>query len=282
MAPRWSAWRGPNMSDFLHNLNVTNDNRCPDESEFSFEDALAMFTNSQFFDSGSGQNIDYQALPVHPEIEHAAPSAAASTADELASLLGDFTNLDFITTGAFDLGEFDWLFDLSVPLPHEGLGNLQTIQPNPLSHHKSPVPQQRPQLSSYDQPDPVTGDSPSRKASVSTQHSRSLSFEELPRLAEEVDRRKRNTAASARFRIKKKQRWTALEKAVTEMSEKATQLENRITLLETENNWLKNLVIEKSNGNEEFAAKFKEFNLKHKASKTTTESSVSSGAATKK
>ncbi|UKZ45826.1 hypothetical protein TrVGV298_000019 [Trichoderma virens] len=263
MAPRWSAWRGPNMSDFLHNLNVTNDNRCPDESEFSFEDALAMFTNSQFFDSGSGQNIDYQALPVHPEIEHAAPSAAASTADELASLLGDFTNLDFITS-AFDLGEFDWLFDLSVPLPHEGLGNLQTIQPNPLSHHKSPR------------------DSPSRKASVSTQHSRSLSFEELPRLAEEVDRRKRNTAASARFRIKKKQRWTALEKAVTEMSEKATQLENRITLLETENNWLKNLVIEKSNGNEEFAAKFKEFNLKHKASKTTTESSVSSGAATKK
>ncbi|UKZ72388.1 hypothetical protein TrVFT333_000017 [Trichoderma virens FT-333] len=263
MAPRWSAWRGPNMSDFLHNLNVTNDNRCPDESEFSFEDALAMFTNSQFFDSGSGQNIDYQALPVHPEIEPAAPSAAASTADELASLLGDFTNLDFITS-AFDLGEFDWLFDLSVPLPHEGLGNLQTIQPNPLSHHKSPVPQQRPQLSSYDQPDPVTGDSPSRKASVSTQHSASA------------------TRPPAPVSVSKKQRWTALEKAVTEMSEKATQLENRITLLETENNWLKNLVIEKSNGNEEFAAKFKEFNLKHKASKTTTESSVSSGAATEK
>ena len=97
-----------------------------------------------------------------------------------------------------------------------------------------------------------------------------------------MDRRKRNTAASARFRIKKKQREMALEKEVTEMSEKVTKLEKRMTLLETENNWLQDLIIEKSNGDKEFAAKLKEFNLKNKASKADAKSSGTSGAATGK
>ncbi|CAB4493868.1 hypothetical protein RhiirA5_348682 [Rhizophagus irregularis] len=61
----------------------------------------------------------------------------------------------------------------------------------------------------------------------------------------EEDKRRRNTAASARFRIKKKMREQALEQNAREMSEKAEVLENRVKELEREIKWLKNLLIEK-------------------------------------
>jgi hypothetical protein len=59
------------------------------------------------------------------------------------------------------------------------------------------------------------------------------------------DKRRRNTAASARFRIKKKQREQSLEKNVRAMTEKSTGLENRVRELELEIKFLKGLLIEK-------------------------------------
>ncbi|KAF2430651.1 hypothetical protein EJ08DRAFT_563690, partial [Tothia fuscella] len=56
------------------------------------------------------------------------------------------------------------------------------------------------------------------------------------------DKRRRNTAASARFRIKKKQREQALEKTAKEMTEKASRLETKVGQLEMENKWLKSLI----------------------------------------
>ena len=89
---------------------------------------------------------------------------------------------------------------------------------------------------------------------------RNLSFEEISRLAAEEDKRKRNTAASARFRIKKKKREQALEQSAKEMSEKVTMLESRIQALETENKWLKSLVTEKHGGKDDILKKLlKEF-----------------------
>lgn len=72
------------------------------------------------------------------------------------------------------------------------------------------------------------------------------SLEEASRFAAEEDKRRRNTAASARFRIKKKQREQALERTAKEMSEKVGALEQRISQLEMENKWLKNLITEKN------------------------------------
>ncbi|CAG8443891.1 7489_t:CDS:1 [Diversispora eburnea] len=63
-------------------------------------------------------------------------------------------------------------------------------------------------------------------------------------LAEE-DKRRRNTAASARFRVKKKLREQELEKQSREMTEKAMALENKVRELEREIKWLKSLVVEK-------------------------------------
>lgn len=70
-------------------------------------------------------------------------------------------------------------------------------------------------------------------------------LEEASRAAAEEDKRRRNTAASARFRVKKKQREQALEKTAREMGEKVSVLEARVGQLEMENRWLKGLITEK-------------------------------------
>lgn len=71
------------------------------------------------------------------------------------------------------------------------------------------------------------------------------------RLAAEEDKRRRNTAASARFRVKKKQREQALEQTAKELENKNLLLEQRIARLETENEWLRGLVVEKNGGAKE-------------------------------
>ncbi|KAL0082068.1 hypothetical protein F4703DRAFT_1863251 [Phycomyces blakesleeanus] len=60
------------------------------------------------------------------------------------------------------------------------------------------------------------------------------------------DKRRRNTAASARFRVKKKMREQILQRTACEMTEKAKQLEIRVKELEREIGWLKSLVVEKN------------------------------------
>lgn len=109
---------------------------------------------------------------------------------------------------------------------------------------------------------PTAGPSPS----ISGEHKRKASssaapdFEEASRQAAEEDKRRRNTAASARFRVKKKQREAALERSAKDMSDKVAALEGRINQLETENKWLKNLITEKNESNEDIAALWKKYN----------------------
>lgn len=76
--------------------------------------------------------------------------------------------------------------------------------------------------------------------------SKASSMDEQARMMAEEDKRRRNTAASARFRVKKKQREQQLEKTAKDMTDKVNSLESRIAQLETENKWLKNLITEKA------------------------------------
>jgi succinyl-CoA synthetase beta subunit len=71
-------------------------------------------------------------------------------------------------------------------------------------------------------------------------------YSEAARLAAEEDRRRRNTVASARFRVKVKERGKALEVSLQEKQEKVKALEKNIERLETENRWLKELLVEKA------------------------------------
>jgi Basic region leucine zipper len=103
--------------------------------------------------------------------------------------------------------------------------------------------------------------------SISTSPSEAQSFEEASRLAAEEDKRRRNTAASARFRVKKKQREQALERSAKEMGDKVAALEGRINQLETENKWLKNLITEKNDSKEDIAALWKKFNAENEQRK---------------
>lgn len=57
------------------------------------------------------------------------------------------------------------------------------------------------------------------------------------------DKRRRNTAASARFRLKKKEREAALEKKAKELENRVAELERECEGLRRENGWLKGLVV---------------------------------------
>ena len=65
---------------------------------------------------------------------------------------------------------------------------------------------------------------------------------EANRLAIEEDKRKRNTAASARFRVKKKQREAALEAHSKELSAQLAEVKEEMKKLRNENQWLKGLI----------------------------------------
>ncbi|KAF8898439.1 hypothetical protein BD779DRAFT_9613 [Infundibulicybe gibba] len=63
------------------------------------------------------------------------------------------------------------------------------------------------------------------------------------RAASNEEKRRRNTAASARFRIKKKQRTTNLEHSVSDLTGRAEELEREAAELRRENGWLKEIVM---------------------------------------
>ncbi|KAF8977531.1 hypothetical protein BGZ46_007323 [Entomortierella lignicola] len=65
------------------------------------------------------------------------------------------------------------------------------------------------------------------------------------KLTPQEDKRRRNTAASARFRQKKKLREQALEQTAQEQTARAEALEARVKELEMEVRWLRGLIVEK-------------------------------------
>lgn len=64
-------------------------------------------------------------------------------------------------------------------------------------------------------------------------------------ISPEEDKRRRNTAASARFRIKKKMREQAMEQSVQEMTNKSEKLQERVNQLEAEIKFLRDLLLSK-------------------------------------
>lgn len=152
-----------------------------------------------------------------------------------------------VRTGEFNFGDFNNTY-ASPTLNNfpDSLGSLQPIQPNPQAVYP-PVPQHAHQ---HNYPHHAASQSKAGERRATEPHvpNRSMTIEEVSRVAAEEDKRRRNTAASARFRVKKKQREQALEKSAKEMSDKVSALEQKISQLETENQWLKKLVLEKNEG----------------------------------
>ncbi|PHH79771.1 hypothetical protein CDD82_2179 [Ophiocordyceps australis] len=264
----YSGRHGPNVSQFLRDLNTISPQDTTTDDAFSMEDDLALFTNTQFFDFDSGQNLDYQAQPSNSKAEaqgtaHSTPSVSGDVT--ASSAMGEIPSMDFIP-GNFAFNEFNHAYAATPlnPFP-DGTPNYQPLQPNQAAVQ---TPQQF-QANS-------TGQSDKRKSDAMSVTGQQVTLEETSRLAAEEDKRRRNTAASARFRIKKKQREQALEKSAKEMSDKISNLESKVSQLEQENQWLKNLLVEKNEGSEDISSLWKEF-LKHaseKAKATPAESTV--------
>lgn len=81
---------------------------------------------------------------------------------------------------------------------------------------------------------------------TATDPSPAVEVDGVVRAAADEDKRRRNTAASARFRVKKKMREQQMERTAKDLQEKVQSLETKVMQLEMENKWLKNLVVEKN------------------------------------
>ncbi|KAF2864143.1 hypothetical protein K470DRAFT_267621 [Piedraia hortae CBS 480.64] len=145
---------------------------------------------------------------------------ALSAPPEDKALVGDFQASDF-QTNDFQVGEFD-ATDLKTNEFQNTNFKATDFQAYPPVLPYAPMPEMM--------PTPISGTTPATKANEAAQ------------LAAEEDKRRRNTAASARFRVKKKQREQALEKQNREMGIKLKEYEAKIEKLEQENEWLRDLV----------------------------------------
>jgi len=231
------------VSEYIANLNAIptpQDLQSSNQDSF-IDDDLALFTNTQFFDFDIGQEPDLAG----------GNYGEGQSADNF-----DGKGLDF-APGDFHFHDFN-------PFP----GNFTDpslssapVQPGQAVYASSPGA-----ASPSSAVVPPTG-AKRKSDSISTSPSEAQSFEEASRLAAEEDKRRRNTAASARFRVKKKQREQALERSAKEMSDKVAALEGRINQLETENKWLKNLITEKNDSKEDIAALWKKFNAENEQRK---------------
>ncbi|KAI9158521.1 Regulatory protein cys-3 [Paramyrothecium foliicola] len=274
----YNGRRGPNVSQYLRDLNTISPHDTTGEDNFDMENGLSLFTNTEFFDFDSGQNTDFQAQPAKGDVE-TTHEPASETVTPAPSVMGNMHNIDFMPNGLNDelsrqmilsktvanastmAGDFNFP-DFTAAYPAPSLNAYTDAPPAfpPLQPNHGPVyssqlaPQQQ---SHYPQDAARVGEK--RKADTVPVTPQDDNLEDASRQAAEEDKRRRNTAASARFRFKKKQREQALEKSAKEMSEKVSSLESKVSQLETENKWLKNLLVEKNEGNEDIVALWKEF-----------------------
>jgi hypothetical protein len=250
----YNGRRAPNFSQYIDDLNAIPSpydqalqQQQRQQNSFSLDEELALFTNTEFFDFDKFTDFGLPNFESVDDVktQEAVPDQTARTAD--------MKFLDFLNEG---LGIPEYQPELNgpnaqpmhnvpfsaVPSVHNGSANQAPIQPAPISAPQKVAP--APPSSVMSPPTPA---GPKRK---NTQKSTQESAEEASRNMAEEDKRRRNTAASARFRVKKKQREAALEQTVKETNDKNEILQSRVSQLELENHWLRGLIMEK-NGTDE-------------------------------
>ncbi|KAF9481718.1 hypothetical protein BDN70DRAFT_876039 [Pholiota conissans] len=146
--------------------------------------------------------------------------------------------------------DFPW-HSILPPQPQSGMSQYDPRNANSIAHLGT-LPFMESQFNSTVQPAATSSRGGNRKASQgqasgSTQHRTSTSPEVEQTEAESQmisdEKRRRNTAASARFRIKKKHRTITLERSVSELTGRADELEREAADLRRENGWLKEIVM---------------------------------------
>lgn len=260
--------RAPNVSQYIANLNTIHSpqDMQQDDEGFRLEDDLAVFTNAEFynFDLEGDPGIEQVPGTYDPAHEERARRANASGAKNthkmeymngmrspsMITLIVLFRHLEFYLS--IIIHNKCWpLFSENFPIP-----NFPPYLSNSPSTTLEPS---YPSVSTYAGttsptvfafPTPPTHSSVNQKngppLSTPTTNPSSPTSPTTSHFAAEEDKRRRNTAASARFRVKKKQREQALERTAKELGDKAKELEKRVTQLETENEWLRGLVVDRN------------------------------------
>lgn len=233
----YNGRRAPNVSQYIANLNtIPSASDMAAQQEFpAFDDDLAVFTNTQFFDFDMGEN-----MPEMPgNMNFAAPNPAQTVPQEANK------NMGYVNPPNFN---YEFSFQTQQPQHRPHPHSLPTSPQNGLpfatqAQQSQPTVPNAIHFAGHHQHSPNIGEK--RQSTVASLPS-TADLEEDSRNAADEDKRRRNTAASARFRVKKKQREQALEKSAKEMSDKVQTLEARVGQLEMENQWLKGLITERN------------------------------------
>ena len=205
---------GPNVSEYINNLNAFSPTDDGFTESLDIDTDLAMFTNTDFanFDTlNLPDDMDFDVSNEKPEEVKYGDLLAGADTQSFSGALGQASP----DVSQFYPGSYNTPIQ---PAPPQTFNMMDGTQLAPTSGAS--------QLSA----DP---------------ESQLESSEEKSRVAAEEDKRRRNTAASARFRVKKKQREQALERTVKDASDKTSKLEARVNQLEMENKWLKDLITDK-------------------------------------
>jgi len=233
---------GPNFSEYLSNLNTLaspyDQEHFPAE-ELDISQDLAMFTNTDFthFDMPSlpedgAFNFDLNENETNPhDVKYQDLLSSSSP--------GQGQQLSHLDTAAAESSHFYGTYNTPIqPAPAQGFSVHDSTNTSPGAQTSGGV-----------------------KRKTELVDSSPISPDDKSRVAAEEDKRRRNTAASARFRVKKKQREQTLEKTVKEVQDKNSKLEAKVTQLEMENKWLKALITEKNgiSSKEEMAAAYQQY-----------------------
>ncbi|KAF2398987.1 hypothetical protein EJ06DRAFT_512014 [Trichodelitschia bisporula] len=233
-----STRRAPNVSQYIANLNTIPSPLAPAPNTDFLEDELNLFATTEFFDFDMSEplgGLNFDTPRTGQQQRQQTQSTIAPTTEQHHK---PATETPLYPSQKMDdfLGGTSHLFHVSLQ-PQAQSQSVTSSLPRTNLTKSNPTPNH---VISRDAPPPRD----KRKAA---------STEEASRLAAEEDKRRRNTAASARFRIKKKEREKALETTAREMTEKASVLEARVQQLEMENKWLKGLITERNEGGKGFA-----------------------------
>lgn len=297
--------RAPNFAQYLEDLNTIPSQydqslQQQQTDSYNIDAELALFTNTEFLDFGHFGDMSMPMGFSNPAEEERKLQAEHNVAEkhgdmDYLDLLNDLNNIPEYPT---HFGSDD-SHNLPAASTFQPMQPAPTAQPaeKPLEKANSATTQimtiPKTEQSSSPVPSGISSfvSTPMQLAGTKRkQGNDAKSLDEAARVAAEEDKRRRNTAASARFRVKKKQREQALEQSVKEAGEKNAVLEARVSQLELENQWLKNLITEKNgadsaNGKQksesDIAHMFKKFlaNKKNGTDRQQTESKIGVGTA---
>ncbi|GIJ82425.1 hypothetical protein Asppvi_000933 [Aspergillus pseudoviridinutans] len=304
----YNGRRAPNFSQYLDDLNAIPSpydqalQQQQRQDTFNLDADLSLFTNTEFFDF---DNLGDLNLPTFDAVNEDSAKPTERQNGGHTTRNSDMEFLDLLGDGFGNMPDFSAAnlnsINSQVPIQNTQFSKIPSIpsglssapfntntNANPSQSSSSASSPTGPATSPVAAPaaSATTAAGPKRK---NTQKAAPISVEEAARIAAEEDKRRRNTAASARFRVKKKLREQALEKTVKETSEKNAALEARVTALELENQWLKNLITEKNGKSAEETKKsendianmFKKFlsSQKADAERSSSESKIGVGTA---